>query len=86
MSLSAHQSGGGSLAQPQPANPNFHSPIMTAETVRMDCTDSEAGVGKDLHGEAQYLRDLTAADALGDRCFFDAMGEVIAARLNGRTR
>jgi hypothetical protein len=53
--------------------------------------DSSVGAIRqaDAHADwlrAQYLRDLTAADALGDRCFFDAMGEVIAARLNGRTR
>jgi hypothetical protein len=62
MSLSAHQSGGGSLAQPQPAEANSHSPIMTAETVRQ-CEKPDCGhVGASLQLSAEKLRSIFAYD------------------------
>jgi hypothetical protein len=69
-------------AQPQVAFADFDRCIAPQHAGKLCEGVAKAEVGQVAQSaHAQYLRDMTAADALGDRCFFDAMGEVIAGRL-----
>jgi hypothetical protein len=68
-------------AQPQYAKPASHLLTVQRKPVQARQNEPMHEVGEFLR--LQYLLDLDAVDP-ADACFFTAMGEVIAGRLNGR--